>query len=241
MFCVFFPSPCRICSAPLAHARRLPVCESCLRAGEPIAVEDFCARCGRAAPGGLQPCAECRLQPPDYDSARSLAHYQAVPRGLVHLLKYGKVLAVADFIADQLERLPLPPADLVVPVPLGRRRRRQRGFNQSERIARPLARRRSLPCRPDSLLRRKDTPPQAGLSAEQRAANLRGAFRAHARRVAGQRVLLVDDVLTTGATACACARALKSAGAREVHLVTFARADLRRLSGEVAVAAAPRL
>jgi ComF family protein len=115
-------------------------------------------------------------------------------------------------------------SDLLVPVPLHPRRLRERGFNQSALLAAELGRRTARPMLADALVRRRDTAPQAGLTAAARRRNVRDAF-AVARRgsVAGRVVTLVDDVFTTGATALACARVLRGAGAREVRLVTIAR------------------
>ncbi|MGH9542305.1 MAG: ComF family protein [Terriglobales bacterium] len=207
----------------------MPVCALCLARTESIATEDFCPGCGRSAAAGEPLCLECRFDPPEYDSAYCAAHYRRVPRALVHLLKYERVRTVAPWMAAALDtaKLPVSGVDLVVPVPLGPGRGRRRGFNQSEAIARHLARRRGWRLAARALARRRETLPQAGLSAEERKENVRGAFRARAELVAGRRVLLVDDVLTTGATARACAVALKSAGARAVRVAAFARADLR--------------
>lgn len=208
----------------------MPVCASCLARTERIAAEDFCPGCGRSAAAAGEPlCLECRFDPPEYDSAYCAAHYRRVPRALVHLLKYERVRTVAPWMAAALDTAELPASgvDLVVPVPLGPGRGRRRGFNQSEAIARHLARRRGWRLAARALARRRETLPQAGLSAEERKENVRGAFRARAELVAGRRVLLVDDVLTTGATARACAVALKRAGARAVRVAAFARADLR--------------
>jgi ComF family protein len=113
---------------------------------------------------------------------------------------------------------------VLAPVPLHPRKRRERGFNQAELIARELAARSGLPLAPGALVRRIDTPPQAGLSAAARRRNVARAFAVRqCARVAGRRVVLVDDVLTTGATAQACSRALAAAGARAVRVLTVAR------------------
>lgn len=173
-------------------------------------------------------CLSCRAEAPAYDGARSCVHYRGTARALVHLLKYEQVRTAAPWIAAALAAVPLPDVDVIVPVPLGPGRRRRRGFNQSEAIARALARRRRLRLAPAAALaRRRETAPQSGLDAEARRRNVEGAFRARGKEVAGRRILLVDDVLTTGATAGACATALKRAGAAAVHVLTYARADLR--------------
>jgi ComF family protein len=115
---------------------------------------------------------------------------------------------------------------VLVPVPLHPRRLRERGFNQSELLAHALGRRSGLVVAPDALVRRKETPPQTGLTASARRSNVSGAFAVRRRsQVAGRVVVLVDDVVTTGATARACAAALRAAGTTEVRLVTAARVN----------------
>jgi ComF family protein len=135
---------------------------------------------------------------------------------------------VAAHLAEAALRDPslrglVTPGAVLVPVPLHPRRQRERGFNQSELLAREIARR-TVPVAPGALVRRQDTRPQTGLSAAARRANVKGAFAVRQRaRVAGRPVVLVDDVFTTGATAQACARALREAGATDVRLLTMAR------------------
>ncbi|MGH9414608.1 MAG: ComF family protein [Terriglobales bacterium] len=159
---------------------------------------------------------------------------------MIHLLKFAGVRTIAPFWAHRLASLvsTLPAApDLVVPVPLGKRRRRERGFNQSADIARFLAQR--IPCAfvPRALERCRETEPQSNLPLDLREQNIDDAFSASPRQLAGKCVLLVDDVLTTGATARAAAHALGQAGAGRVMLAVAARADLRhRNAGKVAAA-----
>lgn len=164
---------------------------------------------------------------PAFASLHCWTRYEGVGRTLVRLLKYEGVTPVAGFLAARLAAQPLPRADLVIPVPLGARRQRERGYNQAEELARRLARRCGLPCHA-LLRRRRETLSQTGLTRPQRAENVAHAFTAlGAAPLRGRVVLLVDDVLTTGATAAACSLALRRAGARAVHVVTVTRAELR--------------
>lgn len=156
-------------------------------------------------------------------------------------MKYRGIEPIAGVWAERLAALSTTLSEapaVVVPVPLGRRRRRQRGFNQSAAIGRRLARRLGCGYVPRGLRRRRETAPQAGLGIEARRRNVAGAFVASTRRVAGKRVLLVDDILTTGATVQAAAAALLRAGAKRVDVMVAARADRADLAG--AAAAAPQ-
>ena len=240
LVCLLFPSPCRLCGQSLRHARRIPVCGACLQR-LPGLGQLSCRQCGKGFAGAADSadgrCLACQVAPPDYATAQSAAAYRAEARELIHLLKYRGVVPIAGFWAERLAelaaRLPEAP-ELVVPVPLGRRRRRQRGYNQSGEMGRQLARRLGCTYAAQGLRRRRETTPQTGLSAAARERNLAGAFVGLSRRVAGKRVLLVDDVLTTGATARAAAAALMRAGARRVDVVTAARAELDFIPGEAA-------
>jgi ComF family protein len=192
-------------------------------------------------------CANCRDCAPEFDRAASFGEYTDGVRGLVHLLKYESVRPVArplgGMLAQAIAELLAGCADakpLLIPVPLHKSRRRSRGFNQSELIARAAAKR--LPQRLEvacgALVRQRDTVSQVGLTREERIANVRDAFRvADAARVRGRDVVLVDDVMTTGTTLSECARVLKKAGAKRVWAATVARAfdgaDLR-LAGDSA-------
>jgi ComF family protein len=179
-------------------------------------------------------CALCRLGVNGFDAAYSFGAFETELRELIHLFKYGRVGTLAGPLGRFLA-LALPRTerfDVVVPMPLHWMRRWTRGFNQSELLAREIARRASVPVR--NLARRaKATTPQAGLTNAKRRANVSGAFQVRRpERVAGLRILLVDDVMTTGATASACARVLKRAGAARVILLTVARVD-RRMNSDV--------
>lgn len=221
---VIFPARCPACARHLRVPRRGPLCPSCW-AGLPRH-EGLLCPCGMGA--GAR-CPRCRRGLNPIRSGASLGPYDGALRLLVHELKYRGKRAVAGRLAEEMlgslaVRRLLSPGCVLVPVPLHPRRLRLRGFNQSELLARELARRTGCRLLGGAVVRRKDTPPQTGLSAAARRANLQDAFVVRRRApLAGRPVVLVDDVLTTGATARACARALRQAGASEVRLLTAAR------------------
>jgi ComF family protein len=225
---VVFPSLCPACQAPLARPSRGPLCVPCWRA-LPRHREPRCA-CGLPlGDHGRGACGRCRRGLSPVVGGASLGPYEGGLRAVLHELKYRGRRRVAARLARALLDSPdarrvLAPGAVLVPVPLHPRRRRQRGFNQAELIAAALSRGAGLEAAAGALVRRLDTAPQTGLSAAGRRANVRDAFVVRQRpRVAGRAVVLVDDVLTTGATAHACARALLAAGAAEVRLLTVAR------------------
>lgn len=191
---------------------------------------DRCAACGGA--GGLL-CPACRagLRPyppegptPGLDAMAVAWLYEGALRDAVHSLKYRRRRRVADALADALAAgLAPPPADALVPVPLHAERLAERGFNQAEDLARRLGRRWGLPVCASGLARSRDTGHQARLSRAARRGNVAGAFVWAGQAPPPRRALLVDDVLTTGATLAACAEALRAAGSREVRAVALAR------------------
>jgi competence protein ComFC len=201
---------------------------------EPLSAEFFCTSCRTPFQNSFPldaegRCALCRSGLRGFDAAYSYGAYEGVLRELIHLYKYGKVRTLARPLSGLLlQALPRDEAfDATVPVPLYWRRRMQRGFNQAELLARGLARSTGIPV-VKALGRVRPTPTQAGLSNSARRQNMARAFRS--RSVQGKRILLIDDVMTTGATAASCALALKQAGARRVALLTVARVD-RRMEG----------
>lgn len=176
-------------------------------------------------------CAVCRRGLRAYDAAFAFAAYEGTAQKLIHLLKYSGIHTLAGPLAARMTAA-LPrsqPIDCIVPVPLHWTRRWSRGFNQSGLLAREVSRRCGIPCL-DVLRRTRRTGSQAGLSDRDRRRNVSGGFAVQPKQdLAGKCVLLIDDVLTTGSTAAACARALKGAGAARVIVLTLARAD-RRIS-----------
>ncbi len=160
---------------------------------------------------------------PRFKRALCFGPYEDPLKEAIHIMKFGGIRRVARPLGQLLAHLELPEADVVVPVPAGLRGLRARGFNQCHFLGRELSRSLGLPMESRLLYKQKETPPQVGLPAYARKINLRGAF-AMRERFRGERVLLVDDVITTGATMNECAKTLRRAGASEVIAVALARA-----------------
>lgn len=212
------PARCAVCRREGQFI--CPGCEAAL----PGLQRPFCSLC--ASPGAPSPCPACQEWPPAYD--RILAPYlmEGAARDMVFDLKYRNVRALAPDLGRLMARLlesdPLG-ADVIVPVPLHRRRERERGYNQAELLARQVGARTGMPLGRDVLRRTRDAPPQVSMTdLAERRSNIEGAFRCTAD-LGGQCVLLVDDVVTTGSTLAACAAPLKAAGAQTVWGLAFAR------------------
>jgi competence protein ComFC len=218
----------------LKEFSRVPVCRACLAKPEPLAADYYCVQCrspflSRFPLDDEGRCALCRRGVRGFDAAYSFGFYEDELRQLIHLFKYGRVQTLAAPLGRLLARaLPREQSfDLIVPMPLHWRKRWQRGFNQAELLAREIGRRTHTPVW-NALRRVRNTTSQAGLTSAKRRKNVSGAFQARKQsKLNGSRVLLIDDVITTGATASSCARALKRGGASQVTLLTLARVDRR--------------
>jgi len=232
---VLFPSDCRLCPALLTRADRLPVCDVCLQSFDKLPAE-VCERCGQ--PWSLEAaeeeasavCRECRERGFAFDAARSFGLYEGNLAKAIVLLKYEQIELLGTWFAKRLQevlqKLPEKFApNLIVPVPLHRRRQKERGFNQVDLFGKPLARSLDLPYRPVLLKRERPRPEKHLLHFDERWEAVRGAFVIReGGRVDNFRILLLDDVMTSGATLDACSRALRDAGAKSVVGLTIARA-----------------
>jgi ComF family protein len=204
------PQDCLLCGAPSGDALLCPDCERDL----PRLPTEACPVCAEAVPGGSV-CGACLANPPHFDTSFAAFRYGFPADKLVQALKYQRRVAMADFFAQAMLAGPRPAGDLIVPLPLHPTRVAERGFNQSVEIARPLARILKLPLELDGCIRSRDTAPQASLPWKERKKNIRHAFEC-AIDLTGKSVIVVDDVMTTGATLDEFARTLKAHGAVRV-------------------------
>ena len=221
---------CAVCNVLLDSPIDGCVCKNCWRSILPI-TPPLCDRCGDPLPRPAASCANCSGTSPAISRARAIGEYEGALREIIHALKYSGRHSLARPLAELMRRRGhelLDDIDCVVPVPLHWRREFRRGFNQALEIARHLG-----PPVVDMVVRRRATRPQVELAEDRRRANVAGAFRVRrgwfgARIIQGKKLLLIDDVSTTGATLESCACVLKECGASEVFALTAARVVTRR-------------
>jgi len=213
-----FPQDCVLCAAPSGDE---PLCTGCRR--DLPSLGESCPRCAMPSPGG-QVCGACLRDAPAFDRTVAVLRYAPSADRLVHAFKYRGRLALARYFAHELARRidPLPAVDVIVPMPLAPRRLAERGFNQALEIARHLGRLTRIPVARRAARRARETADQTGLAPEERARNVRGAFACDAA-LAGRRIAVVDDVMTTGASLDELARTLRRAGALHIENWVVAR------------------
>jgi ComF family protein len=234
---LLLPPHCPTCTTLVSHQGSF--CPPCFAALNFI-TDPLCTSCGlpfasRAYAGALHLCPTCLDHTPPWREARAALLYDDAARALILPLKHADRQENAAILATQMARIGQPllgRADLLIPVPLHRRRLWLRGFNQAALLAQTLSRRTRTPCAPDTLRRIRPTPSLGTLSAAKRAAAMDGAIALRPSRkplIAGRTILLIDDVMTSGATAAACTRALLDAGAAHIDVLVAARVpDPRR-------------
>jgi ComF family protein len=223
---LFLPR-CRNCGLDLVQPGEKIICSDC-RQKICLSTENQCRTCGKFLPAGVETCGSCLLQPPPFLRHISYAAYEDTLREIIILYKYGEVEALKTFLTslylEMLQKKLLNGFHAVVPVPVDRERRH--GFMPVRTMARLLARELKIEFLPDLLLKKKSTPPQVGLSQARRKSNLNGAFAlAEKQKPAGKKILLIDDVTTTGTTIKKCAALLGKNGAR-VTVLTLAQSRL---------------
>jgi ComF family protein len=233
---LFYPEVCFICADPIVHRKERGVCTKCLNKVRDLQLQPpVCSSCGLPMPnfesGADVLCGHCVLQPPAYSGARSFGYYSGELGRLIQGLKFNNrrnlvPLLVPFLIQAYYGSWDRDDFDLVVPIPLHPKRRRTRGYNQSEMLARLLARRTGIPFGNSVLIRKRSTLPQVGLTDTQRRENVRNAFQCiNSGQISGRRILLIDDVMTTGATASSASAALMKGGALRVSVLTLARTE----------------
>lgn len=217
---LLFSPHCILCEA--VNGGDIGICSDC-HEDLPWHTEDQCPQCGLLALNNER-CGQCIGMPPDFDAMHAVFRYELPIDSMLQRYKYSEMLSMADtFAALMISAFrPNDPIDLLIPMPLHPQRLKERGFNQSLEIARILSRELSIPLNIEACQRIKLSPPQASLPYKERIKNMKGAFQCDAN-LSGKTVVLLDDVITTGASLHALAKAVKSAGATHVECWTIAR------------------
>ena len=213
------PGSCLLCAADSGNTL---LCSACA-ADLPALPEYCCPQCGEQTTHGER-CGACLKDSPAFTKTHALFRYEFPVDRIIQAFKYGHQLALADWAGERLaEIINTTDYDLLIPLPLHPERLRERGFNQSVEIARRIARHTSITLDHQTLIRSRATAPQAELALKERSRNVRGAFECRGD-LSGRRILLIDDVMTSGATLREAARVLKLHGATEIHIAVIARA-----------------
>ncbi len=229
---ILYPRVCPVCGGMSDRAGR-HICWKCFSALPFNTVDKpHCVRCGKVPEGDVAAdflCDACRLETPAFDLARTALPFHSEARDLIHILKYKKGIWIANDLADILEgcaraHFNVGDIDLILPVPLSSLKFRKREYNQSALLAKRLSKHLDIPCRPALLERVRDTPTQTHLTVSGRKNNVKGAFSVtDPPSVRARTILVVDDVMTTGATLGEIAATLKAAGAWRVWALALAR------------------
>jgi ComF family protein len=222
-----FPQSCPLCGSPSSDHRTAPICPSCWQTIIPYDGPS-CLRCAKPLHSeGALVCGECIRNDPPFTSITVYGLYRGALKKAINLLKYYNIKRLSTPLAEILAGTTLPPVDAVLPVPLYRKRLRQREFNQSALLARHIAKHIERTLILDCLVKIRDTAPQVGLHSGERRRNIRNAFTVqNTTGIEGRNILLIDDVVTTGATVGECARVLKKSGAASVYVLALAHGTI---------------
>ena len=228
---LIFPPVCPVCQSLFdGQGKDLVICPACRKAIRPVH-PPFCPRCGLPYPSGkAHLCAPCLQERRYFAIHRTCASYEGALKEAIHRFKYEGVFPLRRVLGDLLQPTLKAmrrehPVDVLLPVPLHIRRLRERGYNQALLLVRELSKRTGIPYQERALAKIKDTPVQISLKKRERGKNLKGVFQVTDQEaIQGKSIVLVDDVYTTGATVNECARALLKAGAKQVAVLTVARA-----------------
>jgi len=220
---LFFPEKCPICQNPCLNHETAPICDDCWRS---IRQYDgpLCRKCGTPLVSDVSiKCGECLKEEPDFEFARSFGLYDDPLRKGINLLKYHGKKRLSRPLSDLLIKAGVPETDAVIPVPLHHKRLRKREFNQSALISKYIAAETKSNLILDCLIKVRDTLPQVGLRYKARVKNIKGAFKVSNNEFIKEKsIILVDDVVTTGATIRECSRTLKKAGAGKIYVISLA-------------------
>jgi ComF family protein len=224
-----YPPQCLLCQAKLFNKLNI-LCDSC-RNSLCLNTPPFCKKCSRhfLAPRKNELCSQCQKRTPDFDNAWSATLYNEPMKHLLHLFKYKRKTALKHFFADLIDHfvehyhVPMQTFDYLVPMPIHPTKQREREFNQTQLIAELLARKYHIPLSLNNLIRIKHSRPQALLEEKERWTNIKDAFRIrHSLEFKNKSILIVDDLITTGATACEASKTCKQAQASYVGILTLA-------------------
>lgn len=229
---LFFPSKikCLICGDDLKEKQDIEICDACKCKLKYLTETECCERCGSPMTGQGKFCLNCQNGDCDFDIARSVFLYEGEVKHLISGLKYNNKpylsRTLSQFLANKYKELGWE-ADLIIPVPLSPARKKWRGYNQAELLAEGVSDATGVPINTETLVKIKDTDAQATLNLSERRKNLRESFKVMDKyAVKGKRILLIDDVMTTGSTASACTHELKKAHASRVMVLSIAHAKI---------------
>lgn len=229
---ILFPETCPVCKNAATDHETAPICSDCWQAVSPYK-GPMCQRCGKPLVSDVSTiCGECLEDGPAFSCARSFGLYEGVLKKAISLLKFYGIKRLSKPLSDIILHIEMPRVDAVLPVPLHEKRLRQREYNQSALITKYLAKSLGIEVLLNCLVKIRDTAPQVGLSSKDRRKNIKGAFDIKQRElIKGKNIMLVDDVVTTGATVRECSRVLKKAGAENIYVITLAHGRMDSGSG----------